>query len=389
MSDRHYLAVIELLGEETKARQHLEVAVTHLHRDLVAKTSNIAAFQDQTNLIRDLTSKLQNMENKTELLEQKYQQVKSENAAISKGYLAIQQKYLILEGHNSKMQSQQHQLLQKLLVHENKTVGILKELTALKQLKAIDQHISALQTDTETLKRQIHSLTSNQAASGQDFLALYNQTLVSWSGLALDIAKISKQNNDSFKEIIQNIKRANQTTYQLKKQTDYDIKRLQQKIADENLGYAGGGKYDESGSAAEPVCLPKDPDFVKTSGTGYGRMYGAEFGSNTFASNSRNQDVPCAVCRVKHASSVIMIPGKNMCYTGWSMEYNGYLASNEYNHPAAGSYVCIDIQPEYVSSGSSWNSKSKLFYDVVVKCGSLRCPPNKQDYPLTCVVCSK
>ncbi|XP_071140525.1 uncharacterized protein [Mytilus edulis] len=154
-------------------------------------------------------------------------------------------------------------------------------------------------------------------------------------------------------------------------------------------GYAGGGKYADSGSAAEPVCLPKDPDFVKTSGSGNGHMYGALFEHNDFASNSHHQDVPCAVCRVKQASSVIMIPGKNRCYTGWNMEYHGYLASNSYYHAAAGSYVCIDIQPEYVSGGSSWNGNSKLFYDVVAQCGSLKCPPYKGGYSLTCVVCSK
>ncbi|CAC5420844.1 unnamed protein product [Mytilus coruscus] len=149
------------------------------------------------------------------------------------------------------------------------------------------------------------------------------------------------------------------------------------------------GLYSASGSAAEPVCLPKDPDFVKTSGRGYGHMYGAEFDGNYFASNSANQDVPFAVCRVKQASSVIMIPGKNWCVTGWNMEYNGYLASNDHSNAAAGSFVCIAIQPEYINGGSSWNGGSKLFYDVVAKCGSLRCPPYKQDYPLTCVVCSK
>ncbi|XP_063438520.1 short-chain collagen C4-like [Mytilus trossulus] len=156
-------------------------------------------------------------------------------------------------------------------------------------------------------------------------------------------------------------------------------------------GYVGGGNHDEKGSAVEPVCLPKDPDFVKTSGGfEYSRMYGAEFNSNNFfASNSQYQDVPCAVCRVRQASSIIMIPGKNRCYTGWNMEYNGYLASNYYYYPAAGSYICIDIQPEYVDGGSSWNGQSKLFFFVVAKCGSLRCPPYKEGYPLTCVVCSK
>ncbi|CAG2212829.1 unnamed protein product [Mytilus edulis] len=447
LSDKHYIAVIELLGEETKARQQLEVAVTQLHRDLVAKTSNIAAFQDQTNLIKDLKSKLQNMENKTDILEQKYQQVQSENAAIHKSHVTLQQELFIIksnysvlhqiysgvERNYSKLQSQHYQLIQKLLVRENQSAEIVKEITALKQLKAIDQlqDISALQTETEALKHQVHSLTSNQAARGQDFLALYNQTLAFRSD-ALVTAKLSKHNNESLKEVMQNLQKenqttsqminninttmqylTNQTTYQLKKQMDSEIKRLEQEMADENMargttyvrwsrkqcpnngtelvysGYVGGGRYSDTGSAAEPVCLPSDPDFVQTSGGSSGHMYGAEFNSRVFASNSMDQDVPCAVCRVKQASSVIMIPGKNRCYTGWNMEYHGYLASNYYSHAAAGSFVCIDIQPEYISGGTSLNSNSKHFYAVVAQCGVLKCPPYKNNYPLTCVVCSK
>ncbi|CAG2199126.1 unnamed protein product [Mytilus edulis] len=83
--------------------------------------------------------------------------------------------------------------------------------------------------------------------------------------------------------------------------------------------YAGGGYYANSGSAAEYVCLPPDPNYVKTSGTDYGRMYGGEFDTNFFASNADNEDVPCALCRTDRATSVIMIPGKNTCYSGWRL----------------------------------------------------------------------
>ncbi|VDI12476.1 Hypothetical predicted protein [Mytilus galloprovincialis] len=68
-------------------------------------------------------------------------------------------------------------------------------------------------------------------------------------------------------------------------------------------------------------------------------MYGAEFDSNFFASNANDEDVPCALCRTERASSVIMIPGKNKCYSGWKEEYHGYLASGLYNHVAASAFV--------------------------------------------------
>lgn len=40
ISDHHYLAVMELLAEEIKARKHLEVAMTQLYNEVVMKTSN-------------------------------------------------------------------------------------------------------------------------------------------------------------------------------------------------------------------------------------------------------------------------------------------------------------------------------------------------------------
>jgi hypothetical protein len=40
----------------------------------------------------------------------------------------------------------------------------------------------------------------------------------------------------------------------------------------EFAGFAGGGSYDQSGSASEYVCLSPNPIFIKTSGYDYGRM---------------------------------------------------------------------------------------------------------------------
>ncbi|CAC5406426.1 unnamed protein product [Mytilus coruscus] len=153
-------------------------------------------------------------------------------------------------------------------------------------------------------------------------------------------------------------------------------------------GYAGGGKYSESGGASEYVCLPPDPNYSKTIVSDHGRMYGAEFNSNFFASNADDEDVPCALCRTTQATTVIMIPGKNTCYSGWKLEFHGYLASGYYGDAAASAYVCVDIQPEYIIGGVDQHL-GKLFYNVATKCGSLKCPPYINNYPLTCVVCSK
>lgn len=117
-------------------------------------------------------------------------------------------------------------------------------------------------------------------------------------------------------------------------------------------------------------------------------MYGGEFQTNFFGSHANAEDVPCALCRTHQATSVIMIPGKNSCYTGWKVEYHGYLASGYYGHNVATAYVCIDNNPEYIIGGVD-RHYGKLFYGVISKCGSLKCPPYIDSYPLTCVVCSK
>jgi hypothetical protein len=55
-------------------------------------------------------------------------------------------------------------------------------------------------------------------------------------------------------------------------------------------GYAGGGMYDQSGAAAEYVCLPRDPNLitnvVSTNPWGHTtHIYGAEYEDNVFGSN--------------------------------------------------------------------------------------------------------
>ncbi|VDH92050.1 Hypothetical predicted protein [Mytilus galloprovincialis] len=417
ISDHHYIAVMELLAEEIKARKHLEVAVTQLYNEVVMKTSNISGSREQTKMIADLTNKLQDMDNKTNMLEKSVKELKSENTVLQNSLSVIEQKYTVLQQNYSMLHLDKEDMVQKQIARDNKFSLIMTEIGALKQLKSVNQlqDVHTLKTDTETLKRQVHSLTSNQAARGQDFLALYNQTLAFRSDLAQDISKLSRQHNTSISLIEQNIRYENKTSSELisnmnKTVHDFnqditnkvnenngkiqhtlndEIHLIRQQVKTESNGNTGGGFAGDTGAAPEAVCLPLDPDFSKISGAAYARMHGAEFKSNFFSSNSAGQDLPCAVCRVKKASSIIMIPGKNRCYTGWNMEYHGYLSSGRYDHSASSSYICVDINPEYVTGGSSNKNDGKHFYEVFAICGSLNCPPYHNDYPMTCVVCSK
>jgi hypothetical protein len=101
----------------------------------------------------------------------------------------------------------------------------------------------------------------------------------------------------------------------------------------------------------------------------------------------QDQDAPCVVCRSPRPTS-IMIPGKTDCYSGWSLEYTGYLMSGHYTHKGATDYACVDANPDAVLHGER-DQDGKLFYFVEVKCGSLPCQEYPQGRELACVVCSK
>ncbi|CAC5387249.1 unnamed protein product [Mytilus coruscus] len=107
----------------------------------------------------------------------------------------------------------------------------------------------------------------------------------------------------------QEIQRQNQEIQQQRLTIQKQDKTVEQ-LSSNIQRWAGGSFYDQPGAAAEYVCLPPDPDFVKTTAGEYGRMYGAEFDTNLFASDANNEDFPCAFCRPKYSSSSIMIPGK-------------------------------------------------------------------------------
>ena len=135
--------------------------------------------------------------------------------------------------------------------------------------------------------------------------------------------------------------------------------------------------------------MTEHPTFGKTSGVDYGRIFGVEYDVNFFAPHANGEDIPCVVCQRKSTVSSIMIPGRNTCYGGWNMEYNGYLSTASHSGSIGVNYICIDIQPEFLVGGESNTNAGRMIGPVVAKCGILKCPPYHNDYPVTCVVCSK
>ena len=48
--------------------------------------------------------------------------------------------------------------------------------------------------------------------------------------------------------------------------------------------------------------------------------------------NLHNHDTPCAVCYVESPGSMLMMPARNDCPSGWSEEYHGYPMTEHYRH---------------------------------------------------------
>ncbi|VDH90191.1 Hypothetical predicted protein [Mytilus galloprovincialis] len=134
--------------------------------------------------------------------------------------------------------------------------------------------------------------------------------------------------------------------------------------------YKGPSLSSRYGGPSNTLCLPNNPET-----------------SNRTATGAVNEDAPCAVCRSHYTYASIMIPGRKSCYSGWKLEYQGYLMSNSYGYKAS-SYICVDNNPEFLQGGKS-NQNGNLLYATGTKCGSLPCPPYDDHFAVYCVVCSK
>ncbi|VDH90187.1 Hypothetical predicted protein [Mytilus galloprovincialis] len=141
------------------------------------------------------------------------------------------------------------------------------------------------------------------------------------------------------------------------------------------------------GGPSNILCLPNNPETSNITTVGRSLIYGTEYEETFFGAGAADEDAPCAVCRSHYTYASIMIPGRKSCYSGWKLEYHGYLASNHYGYKAS-SYICVDNKPEFLQGGKS-NQNGNLLFATATKCGSLPCPPYDDNFAVYCVVCSK
>ena len=156
-------------------------------------------------------------------------------------------------------------------------------------------------------------------------------------------------------------------------------------------GRAGGTYYTHKGGAANYLCMPDDPDYLSyTPGVQrwnyvYGAVYETYGGAPLSAVYHHN--VPCAVCYASTRVAVIMIPAKTQCPSTWTLEYSGYLMSENHGHQRS-MYECVDKNPGSVLGNAS-DTHGVLFYHVEAHCSGMLCPPYDPQKELTCAVCTK
>lgn len=152
------------------------------------------------------------------------------------------------------------------------------------------------------------------------------------------------------------------------------------------LGFGGGSYYSHSGGPADFLCMPADPIYesgASTEGDAY--VYGVEYEHTFYGSTTVNDDMPCSLCRTTR-SITVMLPGRNRCHDGWTLEYHGWLAADAGSHSSS-QYICLDMHPEALQHSIS-DENGRLLYAVRSECGSLPCPPYESGKTLSCAVCS-
>ncbi|XP_052799292.1 uncharacterized protein LOC128230905 [Mya arenaria] len=110
-------------------------------------------------------------------------------------------------------------------------------------------------------------------------------------------------------------------------------------------GYAGGTLYSHTGGGNTYLCLPRDPVLNDIQGGERSGIYGAKYHtSGTIWSERYNGEVPSVIC-IKTNTNVVMVPAKNVCHPGWTLDYAGYLMAETSVHNAK-IYVCMDGEPD-------------------------------------------
>lgn len=166
-------------------------------------------------------------------------------------------------------------------------------------------------------------------------------------------------------------------------------------------GTAGASYFNNAGAGSNLVCLHPSYSFGLFTedfrSSTFGSVVGVEYrtSANDPLVSLNEQNVPCAVCAVM-SDGVYMQPGKTTCEPGWTVQYTGYIMSEQEGTMIGrsgeryrGEFVCVMTSPDVIPGLQTPTMEAELSH-VHVDCPDteiLDC----DDYTaaLACVVCSK
>ncbi|XP_071823073.1 uncharacterized protein [Apostichopus japonicus] len=162
-------------------------------------------------------------------------------------------------------------------------------------------------------------------------------------------------------------------------------------------GLAAGPDRTATGGGANYLCLPESPVYDRPqSGVQdrTSRLYGVEYRFDfPPIQYVVAHDIPCAVCESIGRSTVLMVPARPSCPSGWTREYYGFLMAERSNNHQRTQYVCLDGHPTYRPGTAAASTEYAAMHPVEGICsgtgGGLPCGPYVNGYELTCAVCTK
>ena len=143
-------------------------------------------------------------------------------------------------------------------------------------------------------------------------------------------------------------------------------------------GYPGSTYYP-----ANHLCLPRQPQYPSYSLTP--RLVDMKLGKLAYyVANGPSPSMYCALCRTTRPTTA-MIPATDVCPSGWTREYHGYLAAGLNN--GASNFICFN-HTGTLQDPQTYSDLVRIY----THCSGfwrLNCPPYREDKVLVCVVCSK
>ncbi|XP_034320784.2 uncharacterized protein [Magallana gigas] len=275
---------------------------------------------------------------------------------------------------------------QRLLLNDPST--LLKEIEALKiEMTSLKSHMATQDAEVTTLNTKINTLNTEMNSKNTEL----NSVNTELSNVNADVTKL-KAEVLTQRTLIQSLQSRKEAG------SIYTVwgKKACPAVNGTSIVYTGitGGKpYHEVGGGVDTLCLPHDPDDAPsdfpTRLESAAHLYGSEYQFN-YRKFAEDDDVPCAVCHVQSSGSVMMIPAKNTCPSGWNLQYHGFLVTdNDDSGWYAFDFVCLHEDSEYLTEGArQHNQNGHILYPVTAVCGSLPCPPYRNGQYITCVVCT-